>query len=109
MIGRVLVATLAVSATFAQTPTELLTQPAIRAAFDAIRRNEPSIIDLQVKVCEIPAPPFHEEQRSRELKRLFEQSGLKDVRIDRAGNVIGVRPGKSARPNLVFSAHLDTV
>ena len=29
--------------------------------------------------------------------------------IDKAGNVIGVRPGKSAHPNLVFSAHLDTV
>ena len=26
-----------------------------------------------------------------------------------AGNVIGVRPGKSAHPNLVFAAHLDTV
>ena len=29
--------------------------------------------------------------------------------MDTAGNVIGVRPGRSPRPNLVFSAHLDTV
>src|SRR5271167_1389902 len=35
--------------------------------------------------------------------------GLRDVRIDQAGNVIGVRPGASARPNLLFAAHLDTV
>ena len=109
MIGRVLVAGLAVSAAFAQSPAELLQQPAIRAAFDAIRRNEPALIDLQVKVCEIPAPPFHEAERGKELQRLFEQSGLKDVRSDRAGNVIGVRPGNAARPNLVLSAHLDTV
>src|SRR3954471_654237 len=109
MIGRVLVAALAASAAFAQPPAELVTQPAIRAAFDAVRRTEPAMIDLQVKMCEIPAPPFHEQERGKELKRLFEQSGLQDVRIDRAGNVIGVRPGKAARPNLVFSAHLDTV
>src|SRR4051794_35021378 len=109
MIGRVLAAALAASAAFGQAPADLLTQPAIRAAFDAVRRNEPAMIDLQVKVCEIPAPPFHEDERGKELKRLFEQSGLKDVRIDRAGNVIGVRPGKAARPNVVMSAHLDTV
>jgi len=109
MIGRVFAATLAISAAFGQAPAELATQPAIRAAFEAVRRNEPAMIDVQVKVCEIPAPPFHEDERGKELKRLFEQSGLKDVRVDRAGNVIGVRAGKAARPNLVLSAHLDTV
>ena len=36
MIGRVLLAALAVSAAFAQSPAELLTQPAIRAALDAV-------------------------------------------------------------------------
>jgi len=109
VIGRVLIAALAGCAAFAQTPGELLKEPPVRAALDAVRRNEPATIDSQVKICEIPAPPFHEEERGKELKRLFEQAGLKDVRIDRAGNVIGVRPGKAARPNLVFSAHLDTV
>ncbi len=93
----------------AQTPAELLRDSSVRAALDAARRNEPSAIDQQVRICEIPAPPFKEEVRGQELKRLFEGLGLKDVRIDRAGNVIGVRPGRAAHPNLVFSAHLDTV
>jgi tripeptide aminopeptidase len=93
----------------AQTPAELMNQPAIRAALNAAKANEPATIDLQVKVCEIPAPPFHEEARGRELERLFKEAGLKDVRTDKVGNVLGVRPGKSARPNLVFAAHLDTV
>ena len=88
---------------------ELLGDPAVRTAMDAVVRNEPQILDLQVRVCEIPAPPFKEEVRGRELARLFGELGLKDVRTDKAGNVIGVRPGKAARPNLVFSAHLDTV
>jgi tripeptide aminopeptidase len=103
-----LIACLAAAA-FAQDPAALMNEPSIRAAFDAVKRNEPSIIEQQIKICEIPAPPFHEEVRGRELKRLFESLDLHDVRTDRAGNVIGVRPGKSARPNLVFAAHLDTV
>jgi len=43
------------------------------------------------------------------LKELFEQFGLKNVFIDRAGNVVGTRPGAQPRPNVVVSAHLDTV
>lgn len=81
----------------------------MRAAFEAVRRNEPQTIEQQIRVCEIPAPPFHEEARGQELKRLFSSLGLHDVRLDKAGNVIGVRPGKAAHPNLVFAAHLDTV
>ncbi len=109
MTGRFLLAMVAASAAIAQTPAELMNQPAIRAAFEAVRRNEPAILELQAKVCEIPAPPFKEEARGRELERLFKDAGLRDVRIDKAGNVLGVRPGKAARPNLVFAAHLDTV
>jgi acetylornithine deacetylase/succinyl-diaminopimelate desuccinylase-like protein len=81
----------------------------MRAAFAAIERNEPRMIEEQIRVCQIAAPPFHEEVRGRELERLFQRDGLNDVRIDKAGNVIGVRPGRSAHPNLVFAAHLDTV
>jgi acetylornithine deacetylase/succinyl-diaminopimelate desuccinylase-like protein len=93
----------------AQTPAELLKDPAVRAALEAAKRNEPRTLEMQVRLCEIPAPPFQEEARGRELKRLFEELGLRNVRIDGAGNVIGVRPGKAAHPNLLFSAHLDTV
>ena len=94
---------------FAQSPIALLQDPAVKAGMEAARRNEPQILDLQVHICEIPAPPFKEEVRGRELSRLFAELGLKDIRTDKAGNVIGVRPGKAAHPNLVFSAHLDTV
>jgi len=50
-----------------------------------------------------------EDVRGRELAKLFGLMGLQNVRTDKAGNVIGVRPGKSERPNVVISAHLDTV
>src|ERR1035438_1919554 len=92
-----------------QTPAELNRDATVRTAMEAARRNEPRTLDLQSRLCEIPAPPFLEAVRGQELKRLFQELGLRDVRVDAAGNVIGVRPGKAARPNLVFAAHLDTV
>lgn len=104
-----LLAALAASLTFAQAPAELMRQPAVRAALDAVKRNEPAIVDLQARVCQIAAPPFHEQERGREVERLFREADLKEVRIDKAGNVIGARPGRAAHPNLVLSAHLDTV
>ena len=93
----------------AQSPAALMQEPTIKAALEAAKTNEPHFIDEQVRVCEIPAPPFKEEVRAAELARIFTKMGLKDVRIDKAGNVIGVRPGASAHPNLLFQAHLDTV
>lgn len=94
---------------WAQSPEALLRDPTVQAAFAAAERNEAHVLNEQARLCEIPAPPFKEELRGRELVRLFKELGLKDVQVDKAGNVIGVRPGNEPHPNLVFSAHLDTV
>ena len=87
----------------------LLATPAIKNAVDATRRNEPAVIDEQARLCEIEAPPFKEEKRAAALRATFEALGLKNVRIDAVGNVLGERPGTAPRPHVVFSAHLDTV
>jgi acetylornithine deacetylase/succinyl-diaminopimelate desuccinylase-like protein len=87
----------------------LMAEPAVKAALDAIRRNEPQIVEEQVRLCEIEAPPFKEGKRAAALRAMFAALGLKNVRIDAAGNVLGERPGASASPHVVFSAHLDTV
>jgi len=94
---------------FAQDPSATLSDPSVHAAMDAARRNESHFIDEQIRLCEIAAPPFMEQTRGKELARLFTALGLENVRIDKAGNVIGVRPGAAPRPNVVFAAHLDTV
>jgi tripeptide aminopeptidase len=100
---------LSATAVFAQDAARLMEDPTVKAALDAVKRNEPHFIDEQVRICEIPAPPYHEEARGNELERLFKGMGLQNVHIDKAGNVIGTRPGASAHPNLVFQGHLDTV
>jgi len=73
------------------------------------RATETATIDEQVRLCEIPAPPFKEAARAAAYADAFRAAGLRNVRIDSAGNVLGERPGRAARPHLVFSAHLDTV
>ena len=105
----IVLASAAVATVMAQDPARLVDDPTVKAALEAVKRNEPHFLDEQVRLCEIPAPPFKEDQRGKELERLFKQAGLRDVHIDKAGNVIGTRAGAAARPNLVFQAHLDTV
>ena len=83
--------------------------PPVRAALDAIRMGEVTTIEDQIRLCEIPAPPFKETARAQAYLGAFRAAGLKNVRIDAAGNVFGERPGRSVRPHLVLSAHLDTV
>jgi tripeptide aminopeptidase len=80
----------------------------VRMALDAARADV-QVADDQIRFCEIAAPPFKEERRADALKLAFEQLRLEDVRIDKAGNVLGSRPGATARPHVVVAAHLDTV
>ena len=87
----------------------LLREAPVRAAVQSAKDDEPHTIADQIRLCEIPAPPFKEAERGTTYADLFRASGLKNVRIDKAGNVLGERPGQAARPHLVFSAHLDTV
>ena len=87
----------------------LLQSPAVRSAVDFARTEEMRTLSDQIRICEVEAPPFQEAQRAQLYAQMFRDAGLKNVRIDAEGNVIGERPGASARPNVVMSAHLDTV
>jgi acetylornithine deacetylase/succinyl-diaminopimelate desuccinylase-like protein len=89
--------------------SRLLADAAVSAALEAARHNEPQVLEEQVRLCEIEAPPFKEQRRGAAMKAVFEKLGLENVRTDEVGNVLGERPGRAARPHLVFSAHLDTV
>jgi len=99
----------AASAQEAPFPGDLLKNAAVKAALDGAKASETQTIADQIRFCEIPAPPFKEEVRGRELQRVFEQLGLQNVRVDKVGNVLGDYAGAAPRPRVVIAAHLDTV
>jgi acetylornithine deacetylase/succinyl-diaminopimelate desuccinylase-like protein len=90
-------------------PAELLQNAAVKSALAAVKADEPQTIEDEIRFCEIPAPSFKEEVRGAELRRVFQQIGLQDVRVDKVGNVLGTYPGAAPHPHLVIAAHLDTV
>ena len=92
-----------------RTVSVLTLQPAVTAALAAAKASEPQTIATQIRLAEIPAPPFKEAARGEEMKRLFQQAGLQNVRGDKVGNVLGDRPGEALHPHVVIAAHLDTV
>ena len=85
------------------------TQPQMRRALDAIREFNEWTLQQQIELTEIEAPPFKEARRAEEFKRRLEALGLRNVRIDTEGNVIGERPGTGNGPVVMLSGHLDTV
>jgi tripeptide aminopeptidase len=97
----------------APSAADLVKDPTVKAALEAAKATEAQTIADQIRICEIPAPPFKEEVRGQELKRVFEQLGLQNVRVDKVGNVLGDYPGRAPgsapRPRVVIAAHLDTV
>ena len=88
---------------------DLMQNAALKAAIAAAKTTEAQTIDDQVRFCEIPAPSFKEEVRGAELKRVFQDLGLQNVRVDKAGNVLGEYRGAAPHPHVVLAAHLDTV
>jgi tripeptide aminopeptidase len=87
---------------------QLADNPEVRSALSWFARNLPAINEQQIRLTEIPAPPFQESQRAAAIKSLLASSGL-EVQIDNAGNVIGELRGVTEKEIVVLSAHLDTV
>jgi hypothetical protein len=81
----------------------------VRQALEQVRAAEPAVIQEQIDICQIEAPPFKETRRAEDFRRRLEAMGLRNVRIDSVGNVIAERPGAPGEPVVVISGHLDTV
>ncbi|CAN5245484.1 M20/M25/M40 family metallo-hydrolase [soil metagenome] len=86
----------------------LLDLPAVAALRRRTAADETTTLRDQRELAGIPAPPFGEAERAGEMLRRFTASGLDEVRLDAAGNALGLLPGAGTAP-LVLAAHLDTV
>jgi len=81
----------------------------IQATIKLLAILEPSTVEEQFRLTEIPAPPFKEETRAAYYLQQMKKRGLDNAYIDDEGNAIGVRKGSGEGPTLLIAAHLDTV
>lgn len=81
----------------------------VAAMVQRIAEWEPETLAEQVRLTEIPAPPFMEETRAAYFLEQMRARGLDDAYIDAEGNAVGLRRGTGDGPLLVVAAHLDTV
>lgn len=88
---------------------KLLAAPQVRQALEQLKADESRFIQEAIQLTEIPAPTFAESAKAKAFAALLRANGLKDVRIDAIGNVIGVRKGSGNGPTVAIIAHLDTV
>jgi acetylornithine deacetylase/succinyl-diaminopimelate desuccinylase-like protein len=79
-----------------------------KAAMAALAADHDRIVEENVALTEVPAPPFKEVAKAKAFFELFSKLGLEDVGTDAEGNVTGLRRGKGG-PLLAVAAHLDTV
>jgi tripeptide aminopeptidase len=82
--------------------------PRVAAALELLKNAADATTQEQIRITEIPAPPFHEELRAAYLKKLLAAAGL-SVEIDPTGNVIGKMAGLNTNDIVLMTAHLDTV
>ena len=81
----------------------------VQTMLERIAANEPETLAEQVRLTQIPAPPFQEQNRAQYFLEQMRNRGLNDAYIDSEGNVIGLRKGSGDGPLFVIAAHLDTV
>jgi tripeptide aminopeptidase len=81
----------------------------VHQAFQWLHLQEQRILQWQMELVSVPAPPFGERPRAEWLCARFRELGLADARIDEAGNAIATRHGSGNGYRVLLSAHIDTV
>lgn len=94
--------------------TALAGKRTTHAAFAWLHTSPKRIMDWQMAVVGIPAPPFGEQARAGWIAERFAEAGLADVHTDAVGNVLGFlypadHDPESTGSIVLLSAHLDTV
>ena len=81
----------------------------VQTALRQLEEREAEAVQEQIRITEIPAPPFQEERRAAYFLERVRERGLDNAYIDSEGNVVATRAGSGNGPTLLVAAHLDTV
>lgn len=83
--------------------------PQVQAAVAHFSDRLPDVVDLAIRIQQIPAPTFSEARRAAFIEERFREVGLVDVQQDELCNVFGRYPGRQQGAPVIVSAHSDTV
>ncbi len=83
--------------------------PRVRVALEKIQQREAETVREQIRITEIPAPPFKEERRAAYFLEQLKLRGLENAYLDSEGNAVAIRRGSGNGPTFLIAAHLDTV
>ena len=87
----------------------ILKHKKVKKSYEYIIQQEPFTYENLIKLTEIEAPPFKEQNRAIEFKHMIEEIGIDSVWIDLEGNVVGLLKGQEGTRTVGLDAHLDTV
>ena len=87
----------------------ILKNKKVKKSYEYIIQQEPFTYENLIKLTEIEAPPFKEQNRAIEFKHMIEEIGIDSVWIDLEGNVVGLLKGQEGTRTVGLDAHLDTV
>ena len=87
----------------------ILKNKKVKKSYEYIIQQEPFTYKNLIKLTEIEAPPFKEQNRAIEFKHMIEEIGIDSVWIDLEGNVVGLLKGQEGTRTVGLDAHLDTV
>ena len=94
---------------YAKEIDKLVKNKQIEAAFATIVELEPLSQSDLILLTEIEAPPFKEEKRAEQYKKMLLEAGADEVWIDEVGNVLALKKGTKGDRTVALDAHLDTV
>jgi len=89
--------------------TKLVKNKKIQSAYKIIDEIDEQTINDMIEMTEVNAPPFKETQRGLLFKKMIETAGADKVWIDKVGNVLALRKGKTSEKTIALDAHLDVV
>ena len=87
----------------------ILKNKKVKKSYEYIIQQEPFTYENLIKLTEIEAPPFKEQNRAIEFKHMIEEIGIDSVWIDLEGNVVGLLKGQEGTRTVGLDPHLDTV
>lgn len=98
-----------VDAQYTREIDQLAKNKRIVQAFESVIAQHKRNRDELIMLTEIAAPPFKEDKRAVRFAAMLKEAGADSVWIDKVGNVLALRKGKSRKTCVALDGHLDTV